>query len=49
MGSFGYVGNFNTHKDKGLVSATLGLVYVRQSNFQQPDLPEGYQSEQFNS
>ena len=25
MGSFGYVGNFNTNKDKGLVSASLGL------------------------
>ncbi len=33
LGSFGYVGNFNTNKDKGLVSASLGLVYVRQSNF----------------
>lgn len=33
FGSFGYVGNFNTNKDKGLVSASLGLVYVRQNSF----------------
>jgi hypothetical protein len=33
LGSFGYVKNFNTNKDKGLVSASLGLVYVRQTNF----------------
>jgi hypothetical protein len=33
FGSFGYVGTMNTHKDKGLVSASLGLVYVRQSTF----------------
>ena len=33
LGSFGYVGTYNTNKDKGLVSASLGLVYVRQTTF----------------
>jgi len=33
LGSFGYVGNFNTNKDKGLVSGSLALVYVRENNF----------------
>ncbi len=32
VGSFGYVGTYNSNKDKGLVSASLGLVYVRQTN-----------------
>ncbi len=33
LGSFGYVGTYNSNKDDGLVSASLGLVYVRQTNF----------------
>jgi hypothetical protein len=32
LGSFGYVGTYNSNKDKGLVSASLGLVYARQTN-----------------
>ena len=32
LGSFGYVGTYNSNKDKGLVSASLGLAYVRQTN-----------------
>lgn len=33
VGSFGYVGTYNSNKNEGLVSATLGLVYVRENNF----------------
>jgi hypothetical protein len=33
IGSLGYVGTYNSNKDKGLVSASFGLGYLRQNNF----------------
>jgi hypothetical protein len=33
LGSFGYVGTYNSNKDKGLVSFSLALAYNRQQNF----------------
>ncbi len=33
VGSFGYVGTYNSKKDKGLVGFSLGLAYNRQQNF----------------
>jgi hypothetical protein len=33
LGSLGYVGTHNTNKDKGLVSASVAVGYVRQNNF----------------